>query len=94
MFQRDKNDVTTRIAPNQRQRDFRRIMQSGVSDNFRMLVPIYVDLGQGWQRLGSARITGNNTIDLGNIPLPAQPRRVAVYALNDVLALSIENVRR
>ena len=33
-----------------------KITQSGVSDDFVMIVPIYIDMGKGWAKLGSARI--------------------------------------
>jgi len=68
-----------------------KLTQSGVSDDFRMLVPLYIDMGRGWAKLGAARITGNNSIEIKNIKLPAAPKRVAVCAMNDVLATSIEN---
>jgi hypothetical protein len=42
-------------------------------------------------KLGAARITGNSSVEFKNIKLPAVPKRVAVAALNDVLATSIEN---
>ena len=71
-----------------------RITQSGVSDKFRMLVPLYVDFGQGWKRVGSATMTGNTTVEMQNVQLPQAPKRAAVAALNDVLALQIENVKR
>jgi hypothetical protein len=71
-----------------------RITQSGVSDGFRMRVPLYVDLGKGWTRLGSANITGNKTIDVPPMQLPAAPKRAAVAAFNDVLAAQIENVKK
>ena len=68
-----------------------KLTQSGVSDDFKMLVPIYVDFGKGWTKLGSARINGNSSVELKNVKLPAVPKRVAACALNDVLATSIEN---
>jgi hypothetical protein len=68
-----------------------KITQSGVSDNFVMLVPIYVDMGKGWAKLGSATLVGNRTVDLKDLKLPAVPKRMAIAALNDVLATSIEN---
>ena len=68
-----------------------KVTQSGVTDDFKMLVPIYVDMGKGWSRLGSARMTGNTTVEIKDIKLPAAPKRVAVCAMNDVLATSIEN---
>jgi Carboxypeptidase regulatory-like domain/Peptidase family M1 domain len=68
-----------------------KVTQSGVTDDFKMLVPIYVDMGKGWSRLGSARMIGNTTVEIKDIKLPAAPKRVAVCAMNDVLATSIEN---
>jgi aminopeptidase N len=71
-----------------------RITQSGVSDNFRMRVPIWLDSGKGWVRLGAATLVGNSSFDLPAITLAQQPKRVALAALNDVLATSIENTKR
>lgn len=71
-----------------------RITQSGVSDNFVMLVPVYLDMGKGWFRLGHAAIKGNSTIELGNIKLPQAPKRVALCAYKDVLALGVENEKK
>jgi len=68
-----------------------RVTQSGVTDDFKMLVPIYIDMGKGWSRLGSARMIGNTSVEIKDIKLPAAPKRVAVCAFNDVLATSIEN---
>jgi hypothetical protein len=68
-----------------------KVTQSGVSDHFVMIVPLYVDMGKGWAKLGSARILGNSSIEIKGVKLPAVPKRVAVCALNDVLATSIEN---
>ena len=68
-----------------------RITQSGVSDNFAMLVPVYVDLGKGWMRLGAATVRGNTSVELGKIKMPQPPKKLAVGALKDVLAVSVEN---
>jgi aminopeptidase N len=70
-----------------------KLTQSGVSDNFVMLVPLYADMGKGWVKLGSATIIGSSTIEIKNIKLPAVPKRMAVCAMNDVLATSIENTK-
>jgi Carboxypeptidase regulatory-like domain/Peptidase family M1 domain len=70
-----------------------KVTQSGVSDDFVMLVPLYVDMGKGWAKLGAARITGNSSVEIKNLKLPAAPKRVAVCAMNDVLATSIENTK-
>ena len=66
------------------------VTQSGVSDGFRMLVPIYADFGKGWTRLGAAKMTGNGTIDIPNIPMAQSPKRVTLCALSDVLFTSLE----
>jgi hypothetical protein len=71
-----------------------RVTQSGVSDNFRMVVPIYADYGKGWQRLGATTMHGNTTTDLGSLNLPYPPERLAIAAFKDVLALSIEHKKR
>ncbi len=68
-----------------------RVTQSGVADKFKMLVPIYLDYGKGWIRFGSARMTGNTTIDLKNEKIPPGAKRAALCAFDDVLALSIQN---
>lgn len=68
-----------------------KVTQSGVSPGFRMLVPVYVDYGKGWVRLGMARLTGNATLDLGKVPLAKGAKRAAIAAMNDVLALKIQN---
>lgn len=68
-----------------------KITQSDVSNNFAMLVPLYVDFGKGWVRLGAATLIGNSSVDIANLKLPAAPKKVAICALNDVLAASIQN---
>jgi hypothetical protein len=68
-----------------------KVAQSGVSDNFKMLVPLYGDFGKGWIRLGAARITGSTSVEFKDVPLPEQPKRLAICPLNDVLFLSVEN---
>jgi hypothetical protein len=68
-----------------------RITQGGVSDQFAMLVPVYVDFGKGWGKLGMARLVGNSSVDLKNIKLPAAPKRAGICVFKDVLATSIES---
>jgi hypothetical protein len=68
-----------------------RVTQSGVSDKFKMLVPLYVDFGKGYVKMGAARMTGNTTIEIKGLKLPQPGKRAAVCALNDVLALGIQN---
>ena len=67
------------------------VTQSGVSENFKMLIPVYVDYGKGMVMLGQARLVGNKTVDLKNIKLPQPIKRAAICAFADVLALNIQN---
>jgi len=59
--------------------------------DFKILVRIYLDLGKGWIKVGSANITGTNSVDMKDVKLPAPAKRAAICAMNDVLALSIQN---
>jgi Carboxypeptidase regulatory-like domain/Peptidase family M1 domain len=70
-----------------------KVSQSGVSPTFRMLVPLYVDFGKGFIPIGRATMVGNQTIDV-NIPFPEPPKKAALAALNDVLAVEIVNAKR
>lgn len=65
-----------------------KITQSGVSDAFKMLLPIYVELQDGRvMRLGCARLSGNKTIEQ-EIPLGQIPVKRALLNHNyDVLSL-------
>ena len=67
------------------------ITQSGVSDKFKMLVPVYADFGKGFVRIGAATITGNSSVELKNVKFPTVANRAAICALDDILALSIQN---
>jgi hypothetical protein len=71
-----------------------KVTQSGVSDDFRMLVPFYADFGKGWTRLGAVKLVGNSSVDIPNIQLPQAPKRVTLSALNDVLYISSETNRK
>jgi hypothetical protein len=66
------------------------LTQSGVSDTFRMPVPLYLDFGKGPVYMGAARITGNKTLDISNIALPAAPKKMMIGALQDILADKVE----
>jgi hypothetical protein len=70
------------------------VTQSGVSENFRMLVPVYADFGKGWYRLGLAAMRGNSTVELKNLALPMAPKRVAVAPLQDILAEKMESTKQ
>lgn len=67
------------------------VTQSGVSDDFTMVVPIYADFGKGWVKLGTTAMRGNSQSKIGPLDLGAPAKRLAVAAYKDVLALNIEN---
>jgi hypothetical protein len=62
------------------------VTQSGVSDKFKMLVPVYLDFDGKIMRLGEATITGNSTTPEFKIKLPQKPKRVVINYYNDLLA--------
>jgi hypothetical protein len=66
-----------------------KIAQSNVGDQFRMLVPIYLELADGRiVRLGRVSLTGNTTMEQ-KVPLKGlkdRPRRVIPNYMYDVLA--------
>jgi aminopeptidase N len=67
-----------------------KITQSNVSDDFRMLIPIYLDFGNDQiARLGVATITGNSS-QSADIPLPKKPKSVMLCANEDVLCTKEE----
>jgi aminopeptidase N len=59
--------------------------QSEVSPNFKMAVPLYVDLGGKIIRLGTVRMIGSSKPPAIRIPLPQKPARVMINANYDVL---------
>jgi len=66
-----------------------KISQTNVGDSFRMLVPIYVELGDGRTVfLGRARLKGNTSVEQ-KVPLKGlkdTPKRALLNYYNDVLA--------
>jgi hypothetical protein len=70
------------------------VSQSGVKEDFAMIVPIYVDYGKGWVKLGAATTFGTKPVELNNLKLPQVPKRLALAVMNDVLATNIENVKK
>jgi Carboxypeptidase regulatory-like domain/Peptidase family M1 domain len=67
------------------------ITQSGVTDGFKMVIPLYGDFGNGWIKLGSANLVGNSSVELKDIKLGQPAKRASICAMDDVLALSIQN---
>jgi hypothetical protein len=55
-----------------------------------MPIPIYLDFGKGWVRLGSGTIVGNDSLQIKDLKLPAVPKRAAICAMNDVLTVDIQ----
>ena len=68
-----------------------KITQSNVNENFRMLVPVYIELADGNVAfLGRAHMAGNNTMEQ-RVPLKGvktRPRKAMVNYYDDVLASS------
>lgn len=60
------------------------LTQSEVSDQFVMLVPIFVDFGNGWSRIGQLGIAGNKT-RTADVVLPSAPKKVAMNAYKEIL---------
>jgi len=68
-----------------------KITQSKVSDNFKMLVPVYLDYGKGrLVRLGVAGLIGNSSVER-EIKLAEPPERMTLAALEDVLCTKQES---
>jgi aminopeptidase N len=63
-----------------------KITQSGVSDNFVMPVPVYVEFDVRPQMIGSATLRGNRTSSEFKVMLPKKPKRVLINVNHDVLA--------
>ncbi len=62
-----------------------KLTQSGVSDQFKMIVPLYIEVANGNARLGQLPIAGNQTRDF-EVPLQTRPKRVFLNLNQDVLA--------
>jgi len=61
------------------------LTQSDVPADFVMQVPIYLDFGGQVVQLGRAKTVGNTTVDVTNVPLSRQPKRVLINYWHDVL---------
>lgn len=62
------------------------LTQSGVSDNFLMRVPIYVEMDGKTIRLGLLLAHGNTTGQEFQVKLPKRPKRLFLNAWQDILA--------
>jgi len=69
-----------------------KITQSGVSKDFAMLVPIYLDMGNRVIRLGAATLTGDNSVEshVSLKGLKEKPKRAVAAYYDDVLG-NVEN---
>jgi hypothetical protein len=60
------------------------VTQSDVDDKFLMLIPVFADFGKGMVRIGQLGMKGNSSRSV-DVPLPAQPKKVALNAYRDIL---------
>ena len=67
------------------------VQQSGVSDKFWMVVPVYGDFGSGPVRIGRLALHGAATSKEFRVALPQKPKRLMIDAHNDILAREIDN---
>jgi hypothetical protein len=65
------------------------IEQSGVSPNFKMLIPLYLDFEGRPMLVGRTALVGNVTGKAFNIALPKHPKRVLLNSEHDILASEI-----
>ena len=63
-----------------------KLTQSGVSPNFRMRVPLYMDFDGNVIRVGSIGMTGNQTSPEIKFIIPKKPKHVLLNARHDILA--------
>jgi hypothetical protein len=65
-----------------------KLTQSGVSENFKMLVPVYLELPMGAPSARRSRMIGNSaekTVQMAKPPVPI--KRVMIDYMHDVLAI-------
>jgi hypothetical protein len=60
------------------------ITQSEVDDKFAMLVPVFVDFGKGWFRIGQTAVVGNNSKSV-DVLLPSEPKKVTLNPYKEIL---------
>jgi len=64
------------------------LTQSEVSDKFKMIVPVYVDIDGKVYRLGEATMIGSTTVNF-KFRMAQKPKRVLINAHRDVLAREV-----
>ncbi len=62
-----------------------KLTQSGVSDSFRMLVPVFAEIGEKNYRVCVVALQGNSTGEC-KASMSARPKQVLLNANHDVLA--------
>ena len=62
------------------------VTQSGVSGDFRMVVPVYGDFGSGPVRMGRLSVQGASTSEPFQLLLPQKPKRLLLGVQHDILA--------
>jgi hypothetical protein len=62
-----------------------KLTQSNVTDDFKMRVPIYLEMGGKVSRLGSVGIEGNTTTEELQVILPQKPKKAMLCYYEDVL---------
>ncbi|MDW8167480.1 MAG: M1 family aminopeptidase [Acidobacteriota bacterium] len=81
-------------TPDGKHRLWLKVSQSRVPDDFRMLVPVYLDYGEGkLVRLGTATLQGNGSVET-EVTLATPPRRVLLNAFEDVLCTKEERAAK
>jgi hypothetical protein len=60
------------------------ITQSEVDEHFAMLVPVFIDFGKGWSRIGQTGIVGNTSRSI-DVLLPSQPKKVTLNEYKEIL---------
>ena len=68
------------------------LAQADVSDDFKMIMPIYLQTRNKLIRLGAASLYGSSSMEL-DVPLPRMPEKVVINPYHDVLARKV-TVRR
>jgi hypothetical protein len=60
------------------------ITQSEVGEKFVMLVPVFVDFGKGWIRIGQTAVAGDTSKSV-DVLLPSQPKKVQLNPYREIL---------